>query len=184
MSKIKKLVYSLAVMVFAVVAFSSCDKSDYEPMIPDSVSKSTSEEGEMRANNQIAPSSSRWWWNYLLDEEYFPLSSDRWSDISVPAGSTKYVKFKVSQVGKYRILLRHSTVGVTLRMRRYRGSTYLVGKNIAGNTDTSVVVETNGNGPQGSTADGDIMKLEIENTSNTDVNDLVVNWSPFYYGNW
>ena len=69
-------------------------------------------------------------------------------------------------------------------MRRYRGSTYLVGKNIAGNTNTSVVVETNGNGPQGSTADGDIMKLEIENTSNTDVNDLVVNWSPFCYGNW
>ena len=34
MSKIKKLVYSLAVMVFAVVAFSSCDKNDYEPMAP------------------------------------------------------------------------------------------------------------------------------------------------------
>lgn len=35
MSKIKKLVYSLVVMVFAVVALSSCDKSDgYEPMIP------------------------------------------------------------------------------------------------------------------------------------------------------
>ncbi len=28
MSKIKKLVYSLAVMIFVVVAFSSCDKSD------------------------------------------------------------------------------------------------------------------------------------------------------------
>ena len=34
MSKIKKLVYSLAVMVFAVVAFSSCDKSMDEPMAP------------------------------------------------------------------------------------------------------------------------------------------------------
>ena len=34
MSKIKKLVYSLAVMVFVVVALSSCDKSMDEPVVP------------------------------------------------------------------------------------------------------------------------------------------------------
>lgn len=39
MSKIKKLVYSLALMMFTVVALSSCDKMDNEPVAVQSVAE-------------------------------------------------------------------------------------------------------------------------------------------------
>ncbi len=56
MSKIKKLVYSLAVMIFAVLSFSSCDKMDNEPMAPLASNKveaqSTPQQTQMRARTE------------------------------------------------------------------------------------------------------------------------------------
>lgn len=197
----KGLLY-LAVFLFVGFSFVACEKNNDELVatetpveqkleatasgIGDTALKVGITTDTTLQNEPVSSNAARrWWWdNNLVDTEFFPLNAERYTNVSVPAGETRVVKFRVSDVGKYRVVFRHSTVGVTLRMRRYRGNKYLAGHGIPGNTNPNVYTETNGRiaAYQGSSADGDVMKIEIENTSRRDVNDLIVNWDPFAYG--